>query len=112
MIITLAFVYAFGNARVALGVAYGYLVSLINMLFAFFSMKWAFNKSNKIFFTVILGGMGVRFVVLIGALFFVWKFAQIPIIAFIISLIGFYLLLQFFEIKFIQKQLLNRKATS
>ena len=92
-------------------IVYGYLVSLANVLFAFFSMKWAFKQSNTTFFAVILGGMGVRFSVLLAALFFVWKFVQIPFVAFIVSMVGFYLTLQIFEILFIQKTLNNRKAT-
>lgn len=110
LVVTIAFVNYFGNSRLVLGVFYGYLVSLINILFAFFSIKWAFDKSNKTFFAVILGGMGIRFVILVFALFFVWKFAQIPLIGFIVSLIGFYLTLQLFEIRFIQKELASRKT--
>ena len=56
--------------------------------------------------------MGVRFLILIAALFFVWKFTQIPLTALIVSLVAFYLTLQFFEIKYIQKQLKIRKAVS
>ncbi|MFQ5863718.1 MAG: hypothetical protein ACE5IW_00655 [bacterium] len=100
-----------GNSRMALGVFYGYLVSLINILFAFFSIKWAFNKPTKTFFAVVLGGMGIRFVVLIFALFFAWKIAKVPLISFSVSLVGFYLTLQFFEVRFIQNELKSRKVT-
>lgn len=93
-------------------IVYGYLVSLVNVLFAFFSMKWAFKKPNTTFFAVVLGGMGVRFTFLLAALFFVWKFVQIPFVAFIVSMVGFYLTLQIFEILFIQKTLNSRKATA
>jgi len=95
-----------------LGVFYGYLVSLANILFAFYSIKWAFDKPNKTFFNVVLGGMGIRFLFLIGALFFVWKFTQIHLLAFIISLVVFYLTLQMFEIRYIQKELKTRKVLS
>jgi len=110
--VAVGLVYYFSGVKYISGVVSGYFISLMNMLFAFFSMKWAFNKSNKTFFKVVLGGMGIRFLVLMGAIFFVWKFVHIPFIAFIISLIGFYLMLQVFEIKFIQSELLNRKAVS
>ncbi len=102
----------FGNADVVRGVVYGYLVSLVNILFAFYSIKWAFGKSNTTFFAVLLGGMGVRFVLAIAALFVVWKFTEVPLVAFVASLIGFYLTLQFFEVRFIQKQLNKRKAAA
>jgi hypothetical protein len=100
----------FGNSSLAWSVFYGYLVSLVNILFAFFSIKWAFEKPSKTFFTVVLGGMGIRFVVLLSALFFVWKFTEIPLLGFVVSLVAFYLALQFFEVKYIQRQLNDRKA--
>lgn len=100
----------FGNSDLVWGVIYGYLVSLVNILFAYYSIKWAFRKSNTTFFAVVLGGMGIRFLVLMFALFFVWRFAQIPLIGFAISLVGFYLTLQFFEIRLVQKELNGRKA--
>lgn len=110
LIISLVPVNYFGNSRLVWGVFYGYLVSLVNILFAFFSIKWAFKKSTKTFFAVVLGGMGIRFIVIILALFFVWKVAQVPLLGFIISLVGFYLTLQFFEVRYIQKELDHRKA--
>jgi CHASE2 domain-containing sensor protein len=110
LVISLVPVTFLGNARLAWGVFYGYLVSLINILFAFFSIKWAFNKSTKTFFAVVLGGMGVRFLVVISALFFAWKIAKVPLIGFVVSLVVFYLTLQIFEVRFIQNELRNRKV--
>lgn len=110
LVVSILVVDYFGRANLVWGIVYGYLVSLVNMLFAFFSLKWAFNKSNKTFFTVVLGGMGIRFLILIAALFFVWRFARVPLLGFIVSLVGFYLTLQYFEIRFIQKELASRKA--
>ncbi len=93
-----------------MAVVYGFFVSLINIASAFFSIKWAFDKPLRTFFAVVLGGMGIRMLVLATALFFVWKFTQIPLIGFIVSLVIFYLLLQFIEIRFVQKSLADRKA--
>jgi hypothetical protein len=111
LVLALVFVSAFGNMHLVWSVLYGYLVSLVNILFAFFSIKWAFDKPNTLFFAVILGGMGIRFLILVTALLFVWKFTQVPMTGFIASLVGFYITLQAFEIRFIQKELNNRKAT-
>ncbi|RMF70566.1 MAG: hypothetical protein D6743_00070 [Calditrichaeota bacterium] len=102
----------FGTPELVWGIFFGYLVALANILFAFFSIKWAFRKSNKAFFAVVVGGMGVRFVVFVLALFFVWKFTHMPFVGFVGSMVGFYLTLQVFEIKFIQRELNNRKATA
>jgi len=112
LVVVIISVNLFGRSHLVGAVFFGYLVSLVNILFSFFSIKWAFNKSNSTFFAVVLGGMGVRFLILIAALFFVWKFTQISLTALIVSLVAFYLTLQFFEIKYIQKQLKIRKAVS
>lgn len=99
-----------GRDDLIMAVVYGFFVSLINIASAFFSIKWAFDKPLRTFFAVVLGGMGIRMLVLATALFFVWKFTQIPLIGFIVSLVIFYLLLQFIEIRFVQKSLADRKA--
>lgn len=109
LVVSLIPVLYFGNSRLAWGVFYGYLVSLVNILFAFFSIKWAFNKSTKTFFAVVVGGMGVRFLILIVTMFIVWKFVEVPLSAFALSLVAFYLTLQIFEIRFIQKELQSKK---
>jgi hypothetical protein len=110
LVLALSVVYAVGDRSLIWGIIYGYIVSLVNILFAFYSIKWAFDKPNTTFFTVILGGMGIRFLILLTALLFVWKFTQVPFTGFVVSLIGFYITLQLFEIRFIQRELNNRKA--
>ncbi len=112
LVLSVAVVSKFGNSRMVQGVIYGYLVSLINILFSFFSIKWAFNKANRTFLSVMLGGMGIRIVILFAALFYVRSLPEVHLIAFTMSLIGFYLTLQFFEIKYIQNELDNKKATT
>ncbi|MFQ5708336.1 MAG: hypothetical protein ACE5HO_12845 [bacterium] len=100
----------FGDSRLVWGVVTGYLVSLVNILFAFFSIKWAFGKPTKTFYSVLFGGMAGRIVILFLAIFTVLKLTNIPLVGFVLSLVGFYLTLQFFEIRYIQKELMSRKA--
>lgn len=101
-----------GRNDLVWGVVSGFLVSLLNIASAFFSLKWAFAKSHTTFFVVVFGGMGFRIVVIIVSLFVVAKMTQIPLGAFVASLIGFYLVLQVMEIRFIQKNLVGRKAAA
>ncbi len=111
-VVSLIPVIFFGKPNLAWGVLGGYLVSLVNILFAFFSIKWAFHKSVKTFFAVVLGGMALRFAILALALFVVWKFLAVPLWGFAISMVGFYLTLQFFEVRFIQKELNSKKRVA
>jgi hypothetical protein len=112
LVVSLVPVIFFGKSNLAWGVVGGYLVSLVNILFAFFSIKWAFHKPVKTFFAVVLGGMALRFAILALALFVVWKFLQVPLWAFAISMVGFYLTLQFFEVRFIQRELNSKKRVT
>ena len=101
--ITLLVVVLLDKTNYISSIVLGYVISLANMLFALYSLTWAFDKSNNTFLSVVLGGMGIRFLFLGAALFFVWKFSPVPFTAFVISLMGFYLTLQMFEIKVFQK---------
>jgi len=100
-----------GKTNYIPSVIFGYVISFVSILFAVFSLTWAFDKPNNTFFSVVLGGMGIRFLFLGAAIFFVWKFTDVPFTAFIISLVGFYLALQMVEIRIFQKKL-NRKAAA
>lgn len=86
-------------------VAVGYGVSLFNMIASFFSLKWAFRKSNTIFFRTVVGGLFLRFAVIAGVLFGVWNFTRLDPIAFVVSMMLFYIIMQIFEIKFIYQEL-------
>jgi len=112
LLVTLIVVNHFGDSQLVWAVFCGYLVSLVNILFAFYSTKWVLNKPNNTFFTVVLGGMGVRFLFLLIAALCVWKLTPLPLAGFIISTVGFYLTLQFFEVRYVQKELNNRKVAS
>ena len=92
-----------------IAVAAGAGVGSFVILFAFVANSWAFSRSTKDFYRVVLGGMLVRFV-LVGAILFVfWKFVEIDFIAFVTSFLGFYLLLHFVEIHYLQKRLVGKK---
>ena len=87
----------------------GSAVGLVNAGIAYFFNKKAIvaerNALLKIFFTGIL----VRFA-LVGILFvIVIEFSRLDVIAFAAAVIAFYLLLQFYEVKYLNKQLVRRK---
>ncbi len=112
LLVALIFLFVLGKREYVSGAILGYFVSLINILFSFLSIRWAFEKPNKTFFKVVLGGMGARYVFLLSSLYVVWEFMQIPIVGFVASLLGFYLTMQVFEIRYIQSELENRKVTT
>ena len=87
----------------------GYVVSLIIFILGFLSIIWAYNKSLKIFMTTVLGGMFVRFVLIAITLFLFMKYTGIDILYFILSFFIFYIIYQFYEIRFINMKLSKGK---
>ena len=87
----------------------GYFVSLIIFILGFLSIIWAYNKSLKIFMTTVLGGMFVRFVLIAITLFLFMKYTGIDILYFILSFFIFYIIYQFYEIRFINMKLSKGK---
>lgn len=103
LILVLLRVYGRPDLMTSIGVGYG--VSLFNNGTSFFYLNWALHKSNKIFFRTVISGMVFRFAIIGGALFWVWNFSNLNQVAFVASMILFYLIIQIFEIYFIYHEL-------
>ncbi len=84
----------------------GSLVGMVNIVIA-----WVYNKKalspekEKQMMSSLLSGMMVRFLVVGGAVLAVAKLTDLNVYTFSFALLGFYLILQVFEVHFIQKQL-------
>ncbi|MFZ5516690.1 MAG: hypothetical protein ACOY90_08635 [Candidatus Zhuqueibacterota bacterium] len=93
--------YLTDNRALFSGVAAGYGFSLFLFLFGFLSIHWAFKKPLKTLMGIVLGGMILRFALIGAAIFVILKFTEIDILIFIVFFFVFYLVYQFFEIRFI-----------
>jgi hypothetical protein len=102
-------VYAFFGWQTTKAVFFGYLLSLLNILLSYSSICWAFHRETKFFFAVVLGGMAVRFIVFALVLIYFLRYTQLPLPGFIISFITFYLFLQYYEVRFINRELRQKK---
>ncbi len=87
----------------------GYLISLIIFVLGFVSINWAFDRSLKTFMGVVLGGMFLRFVLIGVALFLLIRFTRIHILYFVLTFFIFYIIYQFYEIRFINLKLSKGK---
>jgi len=90
----------------------GCLISFFVILFAYYLNRWAFQKSNKVFFRVLVGGMVARIVIVVALIFLVWWFFHLSPTLFLISLIAYYLTFQIMEANFIQKQMQKKLPES
>lgn len=87
----------------------GYLISLFIFILGFIAINWAFKRSMKAFMGVVLGGMFVRVVLIGGTLFLLIQFTNIHIFSFVLAFLVFYIISQFYEIKFIHSRLSKGK---
>ncbi len=87
----------------------GYLISLVIFVLGFISIDWAFKRSLKTFMGVVMGGMFFRFVLIGVVLFLLIRFTHIHILSFVLAFFVFYIIYQFYEIRFINLKLSKGK---
>ncbi len=101
--------FAFASAEVVRACIAGLTISVANVLAGYAAIEYSINKSYMVFLKAVLGGMGVRMLVMLGALLILIKVFQFQALPLVGSLMGFYILFLILEILFMQKQL-NKKA--
>jgi|GEM_PF-2839030 hypothetical protein len=89
---------------------WGWGTSWIIILLGYLANQWAFARSHKVFFGVLLGGMALRILVVMGILALVWRYGWFPVFWFLLILAGYYFLFQTVEVWVIHRQL-KRKGT-
>jgi hypothetical protein len=82
----------------------GLFLSTINIFLGYISIEMARGKSMTVFLKYVLGGMSLRLLFLLVALFFVIKVLQLHLIAFVVSLFLYYIIYLIFEILYIDKK--------
>lgn len=87
----------------------GFLTSFSIFISGFAATNWAFKRSMKAFMGVVLGGMFVRFLIIGAILLLLIQFTDIHIFAFVLSFFIFYIIYQFYEIRFINLRLSKGK---
>lgn len=98
----------FGTSDVILAAALGALLSTVNVLLGFLAIEYAFNKSYTVFLKAVFGGMGVRMLLLLGAMLLLILVFRVHTLALMVSLLGFYAIYLVLEVLFIQRKVLLR----
>jgi len=98
----------YGSAEVITAAVAGALLSTVNVLLGFFAIEYAFDKSYTVFLKAVLGGMGLRMLLLLGVMIALILVFHMHTVALTISLLGFYLIYLILEVLFIQKKMLVR----
>lgn len=92
------------NADILLATAAGCALSTLNALAGFVTIEIAFGKSYTAFLKAVLGGMGLRMLLMLGVLTLLITVYHLHTVALTVSLLGFYVIYLVLEILYLQKK--------
>ena len=92
------------NADILLASAAGCALSTFNALAGFVTIEIAFGKSYTAFLKAVLGGMGLRMLLMLGVLTLLITVYHLHTVALTVSLLGFYVIYLVLEILYLQKK--------
>jgi hypothetical protein len=95
---------AWASRATVVGVIAGAALSTLNVLLGYASIRYAFDKSYTTFLKAVLGGMGLRMVIMLGGLAGLIVGAGMEPVPLASSLLGFYAVYLIIEIMFIQRK--------
>lgn len=95
---------AYASSATRLAVAAGALLSTVNVLLGYASIRYAFDRSYSTFLKAVLGGMGLRMLMMLGMLAGLIVFAGLEPVALASSVLGFYAVYLVMEIVYIQRK--------
>jgi hypothetical protein len=109
VMLTVAAVAAYPLARlqspeIVVAALAGTALSTLNVLAGFVTIEIAFGKSYTVFLKAVLGGMGIRMVVMLGALTILIGVYHLHTVALTVALLGFYMIYLVLEILYLQKK--------
>ena len=94
----------YGSGDVVLGVIAGALLSTVNVVLGFLAIEYSFEKSYSTFLKAVLGGMGLRILLMLSTMAVLITVFQVHALALTLSMLGFYLIYLIMEILYIQKK--------
>ncbi len=109
LIMSLIASYSMFHAKFVQEILLGYFTCLFIFSAGLFSAHWSFSKSLKAFMVTLMGGMVLRFVLIGVALFFLIRYTHFSIVFFLVTFFIFYIICQYFEIRYIHHMLSKEK---
>lgn len=91
-----------GDIRAAIA---GAMITTLNVLAGYAAIEYSFGKSMNAFFGYVIGGMGVRLLLMAAVLLLLIKVFEFPAISLVGSMGIFYVLYLTLEVLFIQRKI-------
>lgn len=92
-----------GSAEVLWAVAAGAALSTANVIAGYLMIEYGFQRSYTTFIKVVIGGMGVRLVVMLGVMLVLILVAHMRVMPLTVSVLGFYAVYLVLEVYFLQR---------
>jgi hypothetical protein len=99
---------AYGSREIVIATVAGAVLSTINVLLGYLAIEYSFQKSYSTFLKAVLGGMGVRMLMILGAMLFLILQYSVNAVALTVSMFGFTVIYLVLEVLFIQKKVVVR----
>lgn len=98
----------YASPEVIVAVAAGALLSTVNVLLGFLAIERSFERSYTTFLKYVIGGMGLRMLVMLGGMLLFILLARVQALALVISMLVFYVVYLVMEIAYIHKRMSAR----
>ncbi len=102
----------YGTRETIIAAAVGALLSTVNALVGYLTIEYSFDKSYTTFLKAVLGGMGVRLALMLGALLLSISVIGLDAVPLTVSLMVFYMIFLAMEIMFLHKRATTRDKVS
>jgi len=96
----------YGSGEVILAVLAGAVLATANVVAGFLTIEYGFEKSYTTFLKAVLGGMGLRMLAMLLIMLALIMVVHLHAVAFIVSLLGCYVIFLVLEILYLQKKVL------
>jgi hypothetical protein len=100
-----------GSREIVVAVIVGAVMSTVNALAGFLAIEYSLEKSYTTFLQAVLGGMGIRMVVMLGTLVLLIKLAGFHAVGLVVSVLSFYVIYLVLEIFYIQKKVSHKNQS-
>jgi hypothetical protein len=106
--LTLAVLLISGQQEFILPAVAGAVLSLANVLAGFWALEYSLGKSFTTLLKTVLGGMGIRLLVMLGVLVLLIKVVHLHAVTLVVSLLTFYVVYLILEVLYIQERVSHK----
>jgi hypothetical protein len=98
----------YGSSEVIAGVLIGAALSTLNVMLGYLAIEYAYEKSFTVFLRTVMGGMGLRLLLMLGSMTALILLFRVHAAALTVSVLGFYMIFLVLEVLFLQRKVLVR----